>query len=156
MIGVNVNVGSVVPGPGGMGVLVGGRVGVAVTRFTGITSNCPTKSALGSVIAFSVTIASWVLLNFEAIPATVSPGLTMYSIFVPRGRSGGIGVAVGNGAPGAGSRIVSPGMIFCVVGSMPLKVSLLYGLSNNIHGMPSSPRLNFSTIEKRESPASTM
>lgn len=70
---MKVLVGRKVPAPGVIGVLVGGRVGVGVTRFTGITNNCPTWMALGSVMLFSLMIASSVLLNLEAIPASVSP-----------------------------------------------------------------------------------
>ena len=41
-MGVNVAVGSSVPGPGVMGVLVGGRVGVGVTMLIEMINNCPT------------------------------------------------------------------------------------------------------------------
>ena len=39
LIGVSVNVGNNVPGPGVTGVLVGGKVGVGVTMLTGMTNN---------------------------------------------------------------------------------------------------------------------
>ena len=68
-IGVNV-------GTGVRGVLVGRRVTVGVTRFTGICNCCPTWIALGSFKLLAVTMASVVLLNFEAMPASVSPGCT--------------------------------------------------------------------------------
>lgn len=61
------------PGPGVIGVLVGGRVGVAVTMLTGMISKSPILIAFGSVILFSVMMASSVLLNRDAIPASVSP-----------------------------------------------------------------------------------
>lgn len=72
-MGVKVTVGLGVPAPGVTGVLVGGRVGVAVIIFTGITNNWPTKRALGSVSLFSSMIASSVLLNFAAITPSESP-----------------------------------------------------------------------------------
>lgn len=68
---------------------------------------------------------------------------------------------VGYGMPGAGSRRSCPGRIFCVVGSTPIGKPVVsfnppYGLSSNIHAIPSSPRLYFWTIEKSESPSCTL
>ena len=45
-MGVSVKVGRTVPGPGVTGVLVGGRVAVAVTILTGIKSRSPTAMAI--------------------------------------------------------------------------------------------------------------
>ena len=103
-------------------VLVGGRVGVAVTILAGTTSNWPTKSALGSVILFSFVISSMVLLNKAAMPPSESPDWTVYSIFVPRGRSNGMDVAVGSCISGLGRVMTCPGLTINVVGSMPVEV----------------------------------
>lgn len=70
-------VGSDVPGPGVTGVLVGGRVGVGVTRLTGMISNCPTRMSFASTILFFLMMASSVLLNSAAMPANVSPDCTV-------------------------------------------------------------------------------
>lgn len=80
---------------------------------------------------------------------------------MPGRKSAGIGVAVGNCIPGLGSKITWPGKTFWVLGSMPIgsKVSgdiPPYGLSNRISAIPSSPRLNFSTINARYSPSCTV
>ena len=68
-MGVNVGIGV-------RGVLVGRRVGVGVTRLTGMVNCCPTWIALGSVKLLAVAMASAVLLNLDAMPASVSPGST--------------------------------------------------------------------------------
>ena len=73
---------------GVIGVLVGGSVGVAVTRLTGICRICPTCKALAFSILFSSMMFCSRLLNLAAMPASVSPGRTRYSIFVPRGKFG--------------------------------------------------------------------
>ena len=98
-------VGRKVPGPGVMGVLVGGRVAVGVTKFTGICKTCPTNREFGFVMLFSSIIASMVLLNLSAMAPSESPEATVYSSFVPRGKFGGMGVAVGSCISGLGSRI---------------------------------------------------
>ena len=64
-------------GTGVRGVLVGRRVAVGVTRLTGICNSCPTWIEFGSVKLLAVAMASVVLLNFEAMPASVSPVSTV-------------------------------------------------------------------------------
>lgn len=56
-------------------------------------------------------MSSTVELNFDAIESSESPDCTMYSIFVPRGKLVGSGVAVGRVWSGAGIRMMSPGRI---------------------------------------------
>lgn len=73
MIGVNVAVGSAVPGPGVTGVLVGGRVGVGVTMLAGTINKSPTLMAFGSVRLFSLMMSSIVLLYKDAIYPRESP-----------------------------------------------------------------------------------
>ena len=98
-------VGRNVPGPGVMGVLVGGRVAVGVTMLAGMINKSPTLMAFGSVISFSAMMSSIVLLYKAAMPPSESPAWTTYSTLVPFARSGGMGVEVGNGMPGLGSNI---------------------------------------------------
>ncbi len=90
----------VTEGIGVRGVLVGGRVAVGVTMFTGILRVWPAEIALGSVRLLVFTMSSTVLLNFEAIAASESPTCTRYVRSVPFGRLTGTGVAVGIGIPG--------------------------------------------------------
>ena len=97
------------PGCGVRGVLVGGRVAVGVTRFTGILRVWPTCMAFASARLFVFIISSVVLLNLDAIPESVSPVCTTYETIVPRVRFAGIGVGVGSFRSGLGIKICCPG-----------------------------------------------
>ena len=97
------------PGCGVRGVLVGGRVAVGGTRFTGIFSVWPTCMAFASVRLFVFIISSVVLLNLDAIPESVSPVSTTYETIVPCVRLAGIGVGVGSFRSGFGIKICCPG-----------------------------------------------
>ena len=84
-----------VASPPGVLVIVGGRVGVGVTKFTRTINFWPTSIRFRSVMLFSSMISSIVELNNAAIKSNESPLLTVYSIRVPRGKLSGTGVSVG-------------------------------------------------------------
>ncbi len=81
LMGVEVPVGRKVPGPGVMGVLVGGRVAVGVTRFTGICKTCPTNKLFGLSMLFSSMMASMVLAG--AFPPPRADVSNLFSTWTP-------------------------------------------------------------------------
>ena len=135
--------------------LVGGRVAVGVTRLTGISRLCPTKIEFASVSLLKSTMSSTVLLNSPAMPASESPDCTIVDDR-PAGQVGRDGGGGGELQVGIGDEDLLA-RVDDLRGRIDTGAAVsLYGLSSRISGIPSSPRLNFSTMAASESPSWTV